>query len=500
MTETKPRLDFQELFYAIKEECFKTEDKTVSFQRLFANLNISNTRPLIALGTTTIKESYLRSVVRLLSGRNILTHKVNRYGSLTLSWNDPYSSYIDLLACSAKFKQNIGQQARRADPHRLNAIYALSKAPSLGKIIDLEIINAKTNKGKAYQWKRPVIEHFSVKHNVLDQFRMYLAKINNKSLVFQHKENGQLMFKDYKTRFNDPGRMKRNMAISKRVNENALERHKHAVFLTLTIALYECPICGNPLGQAERCKEHPKEKAVHRAIYPTNKAAGKGWNQFLSWLQSYFYKTDPQQIAFNARYKAMKKELPEGQPLWKNDKRRILNAIRKRSRPEYMAAYEFTQSGYIHIHALIFGHRWIGDHAEEITPAWEKTKMGSVHYEYVVYNTGTGWRWKKNQPKDAESKDASQYLLKYIQKAMYDDEEAQFMYWAHNKRYFTYSRALSEGIYSPHNADPDRIRHWVYLGSEKFDTVPREMLAESIDDTDPDPMTYSRTPPPKIGE
>lgn len=111
-------------------------------------------------------------------------------------------------------------------------------------------------------------------------------------------------------------------------------------------------------------------------------------------------------------------------------------------RPPYVAVYEFTKSGLLHIHLVLFGVRYLM-HYRRLSYIWSKEGQGKIVYVYTLRNDGNGWHWAKMRPKDAKrGESADDYLKKYLKKALYD-VEGLYLYWVSNKRFFTYSRVFS---------------------------------------------------------
>lgn len=156
--------------------------------------------------------------------------------------------------------------------------------------------------------------------------------------------------------------------------------------------------------------------AGHQNLYDANKSFSPAWNKFLSYLTK------------------------------KN------NGIR----PEYIAAYEYTDSGLMHVHALIFTEFLLPN--DEISREWIRCGQGEISYIYalkaVKARDGSGWEWRWNsqsRPDKAKGMSGGDYLKKYIRKSMLammdsftSPSDIQSMYWALNKRMFTCSRSLQE--------------------------------------------------------
>lgn len=211
-------------------------------------------------------------------------------------------------------------------------------------------------------------------------FDSYLQRINNQVIALINEENGELVGLEYSTRFNDQIKTLQNLNKYDYALEESGKRFYRAVFLTLTTD----PKRFNNLWEASR-------------------SLGTSWNKFLSFLTKRFKK-----------------------------------------RPEYIAVNEFTKSGLIHIHAIIFVPFLIKK--DEITKEWVKIGQAEINYIYALKNRSGKWVWaSKKRPKNSEG-DTGTYLKKYLKKALFstrDGAEATqplYMYWLINKRFWTSSR------------------------------------------------------------
>ena len=151
-------------------------------------------------------------------------------------------------------------------------------------------------------------------------------------------------------------------------------------------------------------------------------------------------------------------------------------------RPKYLRVIEFTKSGLIHYHVLLFNVRRICDKKTELTPYLEKIGFGKINFLYQIVNRNGKWIPKKL----LDIKDNTEvmvdggglpsnlkgYLSKYITKVFRDiDFDGDYpqvdvneitpivLYWALNVRFFTCSMdLLPETIYY-------RSWEWVFWGS-----------------------------------
>lgn len=146
---------------------------------------------------------------------------------------------------------------------------------------------------------------------------------------------------------------------------------------------------------------------------------------------------------------------------------RFMSYLRRRFKNiklAYIAVLEFQDSGNPHLHVVLFGINRIMDHYR-LTAYLVRWGFGPIHYEYKIVNRGGRWVWADSNPQSrpkTASSSVSDYLEKYLKKTfdsiLNDVEISSYtnpsnvdvsnmkvaMYWALDKRFFTYSRTLSE--------------------------------------------------------
>lgn len=209
------------------------------------------------------------------------------------------------------------------------------------------------------------------------------------------------------------------------------------------------------LGRWEYC--HQEEG--YECLWDANRGFAPAWNKFIAYLTK------------------------------KNDGKR----------PQYIAAYEYTDSGLMHIHALIFTEYLLSN--EEISREWIRCGQGDITYIYglkaVKKRDGPGWEWRWNaqhRPHKAGGMSGGNYLKKYVKKAMLalmDDysapAETQSMYWALNKRMFTCSRALQ--------ATPEQLNEKETAVSGPSGWEFYKVMSSAEAETEVDTMIYHRYRP-----
>jgi len=229
-------------------------------------------------------------------------------------------------------------------------------------------------------------------------FLYYLTEINNKSILLKKIDrdgykDDDFLILKYKTRFNDSGRLYEHIDNIDNIFYNASKKYKNAVFLTLTTD----PNRFKNLGQSY-------------------KQFTQNLNRFFSYLRKKF-----------------KKRLP------------------------YINVMEFTKSGLLHAHIVIFGVSYLMN-SQKISSLWDKYGQGKIIKIYALKEHEGTFIWKRKKPKDCQISDLSCYLSKYLRKAFFSKEELS-LYWASNKRFFTYSRQLLKT-----KENKPKIKRWEYLG------------------------------------
>jgi len=343
-------------------------------------------------------------------------------------------------------------------------------------------------------------------------FEKYLSDINDKIIALLDLKSGEVIGSEYSTRFNDIAKAAAGLNKFDTAIANSFNEHSKAVFLTLTtdpnltdgersqiragkIASVNSKLANSRLSEDAR-------KALTRQLYKLegpdyeiqeltvriesgtlSKDEKRKAEERLRKLESdretaedLLRKIDDPNTPVRTREKmitSVKKHgrwkytyNPEGfqnlydanrsfSPAWN----KFMSYLTKKNdgiRPEYIAAYEYTESGLMHVHALIFTEFLMPN--DEISREWIRCGQGEISYIYslkaVKSRDGSGWEWRWNsqsRPHDAKGMSGADYLKKYIRKcmlAMMDDftspADIQSPYWALNKRMFTCSRNLQK--------------------------------------------------------
>lgn len=341
-------------------------------------------------------------------------------------------------------------------------------------------------------------------------FERYSGDIEEKIIALLDVKKGEVIGSEYSTRFNDMAKAAKALRKYDACLEKSLRDHYKAVFLTLTTDpnLTDEELAANKAAKIQTARRKLSEpglsdksraywtRQLYKWLGPEKEIADLEESLASGTLSPDRARSARQRLAEIAAENVKATELmaavkdpttpvrtrekmisslkrmnrweyvhdPSGfRNLWEANRNlsiawnRFTSYLKKRNggiRPKYIAAYEFTESGLIHIHALIFVEYLAPN--EEISREWRRCGQGEISYVYSLKNvqkrdgTGREWRWNsQSRPSDAKTTSGGDYLKKYLKKcllAMMDGytspSEIQSMYWAMNKRMFTYSRSL----------------------------------------------------------
>jgi len=233
----------------------------------------------------------------------------------------------------------------------------------------------------------------SHKEKIQDNFDYYLQDVESKIIILRMKEevaarspSGQhYLYIPYQTRFNSQEMQLATLFRYDQVWDTASLKFKRGVHLVLTT--------------------DPKR---FKNLYEANRHFSTAFNKFMSYLQK-----------------------------------------RLGYRPKYVSSYEYTESGLMHVHCVIFGIPYLMPHGI-ITQEWERCGQGSYNYIYSLINDNGAWHYARKKPADLQKgQSAKAYLKKHLDKG-FQDVSLLFLYWAHNKRFFTHSRCLYTAEPLPH--------------------------------------------------
>lgn len=277
------------------------------------------------------------------------------------------------------------------------------------------------------------------------KFELYNDDVSQKIIALIDRKSGEVIGSEYSTRFNDIRKAAIQLKKFDYSIEKSLRDYYHACFLTLTT--------------------DPKR---FKNLWEANRHFSEAWDKFLSYLTKQ----------------------------------------RGGKRPQYITSFEYTKSGLMHCHAIIF-LPWLVS-VREISKEWVRCGQGEIVYIYKLKNTLANggkreWRWSaKARPKDANGMSGGDYLKKYIKKcllAMTDrfnnPSSIQSLYWVFNKRFFTNSRSLQAASEDSLEVSSDeevesRFVFWKILDGCEVDTVDR-MVYHRLE------VTFPADPPPIQG-
>ncbi|MFC6976516.1 hypothetical protein ACFQL1_20445 [Halomicroarcula sp. GCM10025709] len=376
----------------------------------------------------------------------------------------------------------------------------LMVTPTL-RLLDLitEGITQTTGQSEAQSYDRQFLRNYLSKVDsvdddlqelLVDGFTSYLNRIKDYRLLFDVHfvdrcggETTKRMTKDYKTRFNDQGRISKQFARFNDALEYGYDNADNAVLVTLTT-------------------DPKRQDSLLDGIDSIN----ENFNRLLSYFDS-----DP----------STKSDTRDPDVLgWRPG---LDNKVtgRPRDRPDYIKALEFTEKGYPHLHVLFFdvptrgddGMPWLCDKTE-LASKWADYGQGEIVDAYPLtyrdnlddlepefqsdegfvdwYRFGDhdhGEQWVRNRTRsheliefgdDGHDKEstAGAYLGKYLSATFGslldatesfvadDDERESFadkaatwklaLYWVTNRRFWSCSQSITEGIDpNDHLQDPD---------------------------------------------
>lgn len=257
-------------------------------------------------------------------------------------------------------------------------------------------------------------------------FEEWKRETENKSIILRKLTSD----KDYSiipcsTRFTDDKRKKPLILAYNTGVENSLIKHKSAIFVTFTTD----PLIWMSQEAAEFTRKIPDPHIdkVHRFT-----ATGRGGNSYAA--------NRHESYAFRKWYET--------------------ECHRAGYRIPYIRCVEFQENGLIHDHIMLFDYSWDYSFPEFARQWGTKYGQGFMHDVYHVVNDGEKWTWQTDKPADTEGRNPTDYLKKYLIKALYD-ESGHYAYWVTNKRFFTMSKSLR------YLTIQDEIKHKAFLRAHK---------------------------------
>ncbi|MDD3379570.1 MAG: hypothetical protein PHG86_06300, partial [Candidatus Methanomethylophilaceae archaeon] len=237
---------------------------------------------------------------------------------------------------------------------------------------------------------------------IMNFFKIYQDESMRKIITLLNTITGEVIGFDYSTRFNDYAKGIERLKRYEYAHDLSLEQFKEATFVTLTT---------DP-------KKFPN-------LWRSNRHASTAWNTFMQIL--------------------------------------TVKLGKRKDRVKYMAAFEYTKTGLLHIHTLIFGRRYLNspDQKEErkwISQIWnDSCGQGKIVDSYGLKNNTREdghkeWQWysTKDHPHDAGQMSGGNYLKKYLKKCMmaimdrYEDSSSTLApYWTEGHRFYSCSQSFN---------------------------------------------------------
>ncbi len=407
-----------------------------------------------------------------------------------------------------QFTRRFLPQAEDADLVRLTDSPAGTVAHPTTDLLDLisagitETPNADSSLVYDREFIRKVLKTTSsVSESQKDFFssalQSYLNRIEDYRLAFDvqlydHRGRGgsRRMTKDYKTRFNDEGRIKRGFARFNDALEHAYDSAENAVLVTLT---------SDPGTHQDDSRPDP------RGILELTESVNKNFHRLTQYMAS-----DPSTKDDTRQ--------PDVIP-YRSDRADVVTS-RPRERLDYIKALEFTERGLPHLHVLFFdvptnenGMPFLM-HKQELSDKWQDYGQGQIVDAYpLVYRDDLGdldgadfaedegfvcwYRYGDNdlvqstvetrsrshqidmagEDENPMQKTAGSYLGKYLSMTFaalldetgastddsdtYNDKFATWklaMYWATEKRFWSLSRSIERAIDRDSQLDEEEVR------------------------------------------
>jgi len=214
------------------------------------------------------------------------------------------------------------------------------------------------------------------------EFEAYVSSSKYRKIILKRHFDAptfypEFLVLDYKTRFTSKEYLKKQIKNVNEIFKIASQKYQNAVLLTLTT--------------------DPKR---FKSSYHGWKSFGKNFAKFMRWLT---------------------KRLGE--------------------RPLYSSFYEFTKSGLLHTHVLIFGEAYLIP-KQEIVDEWKRLGQGEIVDIVALQNSSGRWH-SLGEVSEAKKKVSNMkgYLMKYLKKALIN-REGLGLYFASNKRFLSWSYRL----------------------------------------------------------
>ncbi len=246
---------------------------------------------------------------------------------------------------------------------------------------------------------------------LMTKFMIYQSESMKKIIALMNTITHEVIGFDYATRFNDYAKGIERLKRYEYAHDMSLKQFKECTFVTLTTDPGKFP-----------------------NLWKANRHSPIAWNTFMQILTV--------------------------EPTLGDRKHRL----------KYIAGFEYTKTGLLHIHTLIFGRRYLHspkrfEERDWISDKWNNScGQAKIVEAYGLHNVTCEdghkeWQWfsREDHPYDAGKMSGGEYLKKYLKKCMmaitdrYQDPSSTLApYWAENKRFWSCSRS-----FMPENNDDE---------------------------------------------
>lgn len=308
---------------------------------------------------------------------------------------------------------------KRTSPRRVGAALRLMRIRTNG---DGHWQFVRRNTGRRNQRGEPIKELQPALVEQLKEpeflYHKYLQEIDGKKIMLvprgesRNPDPSRVKLIPYRTRFNDPGRRRRQLDHYDYAWQTAEEDegYQTGVYLTLTT-----------------------DPSMHDNLWAANRHCSPAWNRYMSYLRKKF--------GF---------------------------------RPRYIRVTEYQENGLIHLHVVLFGIDPDDKTLQNIlkyqsADDWARCGQGRVTKAIPIHLDTEGlWQWTGKRPEDArQGESVTDYLKKYLKKSVFNPQDL-YLYWAINSRFFSCSRVFSPAAPPKSSAPP----LWDYVGVTPDGEIP----------------------------
>lgn len=390
-----------------KTNAARVQEIETSVQAIFKAAISTDPAPIVSSGTLPTDADFIISTIKSTE-RSLYVVPTGQLFYLFSQVQNSNPGFIDAKLTSEKWKNQLYRIPSKCAKVRVNAIKHLMSIQDR-KLFQRDLTCPHCKKQGNYQpgkkiatcscgasWKPPLNRFLKNELlNLQSSFSEWHDDQLKKELLFDRGPGTNLMKLPCRTRFTDKGRKVHNIRQFDQGWKRANLLYQRGVFTTLTTDI-----------------------SLHKSLWHANRHLARAFNRYLSLLVS------------------RKKRLIEKH----YDTEDELTG-EKIKRLKYIAAYEFQENGLIHLHVVFFGIRYLAS-IDQISKDWQQCGQGRIVHAYGIHRDGDRWQWSREKPSDAEGKSPTDYLRKYLEKALYVTENFG-LYWVMNKRFCTMSRIFN---------------------------------------------------------